>query len=190
MIELKNIYKSFDGKRVLHNFSLKAAKGEKLCLMGTSGCGKTTIINLLLGLVAADSGEVVNPYTAAAVFQENRLCENFSSITNVKMVLPDKNKETAAALLRELKLGDDLLRPVGELSGGMKRRVAIARALAADRELLLLDEPFNGLDETTRAQVAEVINSKTADKTVILVSHDPDEAALLGARIIMIPYEE
>ncbi len=189
MIELKNIYKSFDGKQVLKDFSLEVKKGEKICIMGKSGCGKTTVINLLLGLIAPDAGEVKNPYTAAPVFQENRLCENFSSLANVKMVLPDKSKNTAAELLRELELGDDMLRPVNELSGGMKRRVAIARALAADKELLLLDEPFKGLDEATRARVADVINLKAADKTVVLVSHDPDEAELLGARIVTLSYE-
>lgn len=185
MIELKNVYKSFGEKQVLTNFSLSLIDGERCCLMGPSGCGKTTIFNLLLGLLSADSGSVTCP-AASAVFQENRLCEDFSAVTNVKMVMPKYDVAAAKELLRGLLLGDDLYTPVREFSGGMKRRVAIARALACDRDTLLLDEPFKGLDSETRAVVAEFINKKTAGKTLLLISHDAEEAAMLNAKTVIL----
>ncbi len=183
MIKLKNVYKSFDEKQVLKDFSMSVNDGERVCIMGPSGCGKTTIINLLLGIEKPDSGEVVCP-RASVVFQENRLCEDFSAVTNVKLVMPKVDIEAAEELLCGLMLKDDMYKPVREFSGGMKRRTALARALACEREVLLLDEPFKGLDTETRATVADFINKKTAGKTLLLVSHDRAEAELLGARII------
>lgn len=183
MILCENVNKSFGDKQVLKDFSLCLKKGERVCLMGASGCGKTTVTNLLLGLLSADSGTVACG-ECSAVFQENRLCEDFSAVTNVKIVMEDKNKKRAEELLSALLLGDDMYKKVRDFSGGMKRRTAIARALAYDKEVLLLDEPFKGLDAETRAVVAEVINRETVGKTLLFVSHDKTEAELLGARII------
>ncbi len=183
MIRLKNVYKSFGENRVLEDFSMSVARGERVCIMGPSGCGKTTIINLLLGIETPDKGEVVCP-RASAVFQENRLCEDFSAVTNVKLVMPKADVKAAEELLCELMLENDMYKPVREFSGGMKRRTALARALACEREVLLLDEPFKGLDTETRAIAARFINKKAAGKTLLLVSHDRAEAELLGAKII------
>lgn len=184
MPRLSSVSKAFDGKQVLSLFSLDINKGDRICLMGASGCGKTTVINLLLGLVAPDSGTVENPLKTSAVFQEDRLCEDFSALSNVRMVMPDGDTGRARELLCEAGLCDDLSRPVRELSGGMKRRVAICRALAADHDMLLLDEPFSGLDEHTKGEIAALINRYEADKTLVLVTHDPTDAELLSARVI------
>ena len=183
MILCENINKSFGDKQVLKDFSLSVKKGERVCLMGASGCGKTTVLNLLLKVIMPDSGKVVCG-DSSAVFQENRLCEDFSAVTNVKIVTRDKDKKRAEELLIALKLGEDMYKSVRKFSGGMKRRVAIARALAYDKEIILLDEPFKGLDTETRAVAAEVINRETKGKTLLFVSHDREEAELLGARII------
>lgn len=183
MILCENVNKSFDGRAVLKDFSLHLKKGERVCLMGASGSGKTTVINLLLGLILPDSGKVVCG-ESSAVFQENRLCEDFSAVTNVKIVTKDKDKKRAESLLSDLLLSDDMYKKVRDFSGGMKRRTAIARALAYDKDIILLDEPFKGLDTETRAVVAEVINRETAGKTLLFVSHDKKEAELLGARIV------
>ena len=116
-------------------------------LMGPSGIGKTTLLLLLLGLVSPDSGEITGlPEKVSVIFQEDRLCEDFSALSNVAMVLPRGGEETASALLKALGLEEAMRQPVHTLSGGMKRRVAIARGLAADSPLLLMDEPFKGLD--------------------------------------------
>ena len=184
MPKLHNVSKSFDGKAALSSFSLSLENGERVCLMGPSGCGKTTVINLLLGLVSPDEGTVENPLKSSAVFQEDRLCEDFSALSNVRMVMPEADGERARALLCEAGLCDDVLRPVRELSGGMKRRVAICRALAAPHDILLLDEPFSGLDQDRKAEIAELINRCEEGKTVLLVTHDREDAELLSARVI------
>lgn len=186
MIKFENVYKSFGEREVLSNFSLCLEKGDRLCIMGRSGCGKTTLINLLLGFVKPDSGTVSLAGKAVAVFQEDRLCEDFSAITNVTLGMKKRDKAKAEKLLAELRLEGDMKRPVRDLSGGMKRRVAIARALAAESDILLLDEAFTGLDGKTKRRVAEVINRKTTEKTLVIVSHDAEDAALLGAKIFNI----
>ncbi len=186
MIKFENVYKRFGEREVLSNFSLCLEKGDRLCIMGESGCGKTTLINLLLGFIKPDSGTVSLGGKAVAVFQEDRLCEDFSALTNVTLGMKKRDKAKAEKILRELSLDGDEKRPVRELSGGMKRRVAIARALAYNSDILLLDEAFTGLDGQTKHRVAEVINRLTEEKTVVIVSHDAEDAALLGAKVLCI----
>lgn len=184
MIKLSNVNKSFEDKVVLKDFSLHVSAGERICLMGASGTGKTTILRLVMGLENADDGEVYKGGAVSAVFQEDRLCEDFSALSNVALVCDDKEK--AKEMLCALSLCDDLDTPVRDLSGGMKRRVSIARALCFPHEILLLDEAFSGLDEQTKGVVAEVINRESTGKTLILVSHDETEAKLINAKIINI----
>ena len=184
MITFSNINKSYGDERVLSDFYLSVARGGRVCLMGRSGCGKTTALRLLLGLEKADSGTLLTDGRISVVFQENRLCEDFSALSNVRMVMGADGAERAKALLSELGLSEDMHKPVRSFSGGMKRRTAIARALAADGDILLLDEPFTGLDDKTRKLTAECINRHTEGKTLLLVSHDREDALLLGAEII------
>ena len=185
-ITVSGLQKRFGEKRVLEDFSAVFPAGQVTCVMGPSGCGKTTLLNILLGLEKADGGSVTGiPDRISAVFQEERLCEDFSAVTNVRMVTGKAVKpEEIEACLRALGLEGSLYSPVRELSGGMKRRVAIARALLAEGELLILDEPFKGLDEGTREAVVEEMKNHILDRTVIMVTHDPQEAALMGADIL------
>ena len=184
MLKLQNVNKNFEDKVVLKDFSLCISKGERICLMGASGTGKTTVLRLVMGLENADNGEVIKNGAVSAVFQEDRLCEDFSALSNVALVCDDKEK--AKEMLCALSLCDDLDTPVRDLSGGMKRRVAIARALCFPHDILLLDEAFSGLDEQTKTVAAEVINRHTKNKTLLLVSHDETEAKLINAKIINI----
>ncbi|MBQ1231715.1 MAG: ATP-binding cassette domain-containing protein, partial [Clostridia bacterium] len=119
MIKLSNVNKSFEDKVVLKDFSLHVSAGERICLMGASGTGKTTILRLIMGLEKADNGEVYKGGAVSAVFQEDRLCEDFSALSNVALVCDDKEK--AKEMLCALSLCDDLDTPVRDLSGGMKR---------------------------------------------------------------------
>lgn len=185
-IEIRRLDKSFGEKTVLRKFSAVLPGGKITCLMGPSGCGKTTLASILLGLTEPDGGEISGlPEKRSAVFQEDRLCEDFSALSNVRLVTGKAVPEQKIRdCLRELGLGDSLKKPVREMSGGMKRRVAIARALLAEGELLLLDEPFKGLDEATKADVVGLLQKSVAQKTVLLITHDPAEAELLGAQII------
>lgn len=179
MLEILQLSKAFDGKPVLENFSLKLEDGCRYALMGASGSGKTTLMNLIMGLETPDSGEIRKPdgLKMSAVFQENRLIDSMTAKANIRLV---SNADTQQIHQLLLKLGieeESLPQPVSTYSGGMKRRVAIARALLADYDLLMMDEPYKGLDEDTKQQVIQTVNRMTQGKTVLLVTHDPDETA-------------
>lgn len=187
MLEAKNISKLFDGKKVLDDFTHSFRKGTVTAIMGTSGCGKTTLLNILMGLVKPDSGKVVpdKGYRKAAVFQENRLCENLSASANIRLVTGKRisDKEIQQALC-EVRLNGCADKPAKELSGGMKRRVALLRALLSEYDVLFLDEPFKGLDSETKTAVMEYTKRCIKDRTVILVTHDADECESLADETI------
>lgn len=179
-IQIKNLFKAFENKPVLQDFSLTLPAGQCTAVMGPSGCGKTTLINILLGLIPKDKGEIENlPEKIGAVFQENRLCEDFTALKNVELVNCE-HPERARDLLIGMGLEDSLLKPVSSLSGGMKRRVAIARALHYDAPFLIMDEPFKGLDEETKEKVMQLVRRETAGKTLLLITHDEQEARQFG----------
>lgn len=182
-IIVKNLQKSYGEKRVLNNLSLEFEKGKCHVIMGPSGCGKTTLLRILMGFEKQDSGTIEGlPSKMSAVFQEDRLCEDFSAIENVSMVLKKGySRSEVESNLRAIGLDGDLTQPVLEYSGGMKRRVAIVRAVLAESDLLFLDEPFKGLDTATRDLALRYFLSKTQGKTSIVVTHDEQEARMLGA---------
>ncbi|MBR2055393.1 MAG: ABC transporter ATP-binding protein [Clostridia bacterium] len=183
-IYFNNISKSFDEKPVLQDFCLTLPAGRRTCIMGPSGCGKTTLLHILTGLVKPDTGTVENrPDRIGMVFQENRLCEDFSALENVRMVALDKT-EQARALLTRMGLAEDMMKPVSTLSGGMKRRVSIARALLFDAPLIVMDEPFKGLDEDTKETVMQLVLSETEDKTLLFITHDEKEAQHFADTVI------
>ena len=188
-IVIESLNKSFGEKKVLQNLCAEFAEGKVTALMGPSGCGKTTLLRILLGLEQADSGRITGvPENRSAVFQENRLFEAFSAVDNLRAVMGKTvSPEHIEKELRALGLAGSLHSPVRSLSGGMKRRVALARAvLFPGWGLLVLDEPFKGLDEDTRASVAAWLRERIAGRTVIAVTHDPDEPLLLGGENVRI----
>ncbi len=182
-IELKNICVSFGEKQVLQNFSHTFASGSVTCVMGPSGCGKTTLLNVLIGTVAPQSGSVSGmPKKVACVFQEDRLCEDFSALSNAK-IASRFSKDEVALCLKKLGI-TEIDTKVSLFSGGMKRRVAIARAICSDFDVILLDEAFKGLDISSKENAIRVLLEYTKNKTVIAVTHDTAEAALLSAEIL------
>ena len=154
---LKNIYKSFEGTEVLKDFNLEIADGEHVVLMGKSGKGKTTILNIIMGFEAPDRGDMDLPKEISTVFQEDRLCEDFSAISNV--CLMKGNIELAKEILD--KLGIESGKYVNTMSGGQKRRVALARCLSRTAKLYIFDEALKGLDEKTKAVAMNVIKEYT-----------------------------
>ena len=186
-IELRGIYKSFGDKQVLVDFSFELLQGIT-CIMGPSGKGKTTIANILAGLTGIDSGAVNIPSGTkfSFVFQEDRLLEWESALTNVLFVTENAKKNTALAveLLTEADLENSIYKKAKELSGGMKRRVAICRALIADYDVIILDEPFKGLDANIKPRIMDMVKSRTGNKTVLAITHDPSEAERLGGRLV------
>ena len=185
-ITLKNVTKSYGDLTVLRQFNHTFREGETTCIMGPSGCGKTTLLRLLMGLEKPDEGEILglSGLRMGAVFQEYRLCENLNAISNVRMVcshaLP---KERITQALTQVGITDSLSKPVRDYSGGMKRRVAIVRAVLSDPEICFLDEPFEGLDEATRSVVGSWLYRQLSGKTVLMVSHDEEDALRMDASV-------
>ena len=184
-IIIKDLCKSYGENKILRNLNAVIEDSKITCLMGPSGEGKTTLLNILMGFEKADSGSAENiPHNKAAVFQENRLCESFSAFTNIKIANDSLSDETIKAHLEQVGLGDAVSQKVCTLSGGQKRRVALVRAVLAEKDILFLDEPFKGLDEDTKAAVTEYLLQNTTDTTVVMVTHDIDEASSLDAKVL------
>ena len=185
-LKIRGISKSFDGKKVLRNVNASFPAGSVTCLLGPSGYGKTTLLRIIAGLEKPDTGSVGGvPEQIGFVFQEDRLCEDFSAVSNVRLVTgKSMPKEEIVRHLTEIGLGDSLDKPVREYSGGMKRRVAIVRAVCYPAELLILDEPFKGLDEKLRLEVIGYIRKYAKGKTVLCVTHEPEDAERLGGKNI------
>ncbi len=155
-----------------------------VCLWGPSGCGKTTLLRLLMGLESPSAGQVygMEHSRVSAVFQEDRLLPWYTVQQNVR--LSGCSPDAARAVLSRLGLAEYTAHFPGELSGGQQRRVALARALAAPGDLLVLDEPFNGLDEATWTDVVPLIASVAETRPVVLVTHLRQQAEALKATVV------
>lgn len=172
----------------LRTFPLGFPPGNVPASWVPQGVGKTTLLRIILGLEQPDHGTIqgqVRP--VSAVFQENRLFEDFSALSNAAVVCPKGDRQEAARHLTALGLADSLSLPVRALSGGMKRRVSIARAVLAPGPLLVLDEPFTGLDRTTKAVVLDYLKRYTQGRTLLLVTHDPAERDALAHSTLQMP---
>lgn len=180
MIEIKEISKSYD-KKVLDKVSFTVEPGSIMIITGPSGKGKTTLLNIMMGLISPDSGEVIGmPEKKSSVFQEDRLLENFTVEENLKLVsdLPAEELKKECSIL----LGEkEFSQKVREFSGGMKRRVSILRALLTSSEVIFMDEPFKGLDVELKEKVIRYTLEKKKDRTLFIVTHDTSEAEQLGA---------
>ena len=184
MILVENLSKSFGGVPVFAQLNLSFPEGALSCIMGESGCGKTTLLRLLMGLEKPDSGHILGleRKQKSAVFPEHRLCENLSPLSNLKLVCG--SRRSRQQLIQDMEatgLSDCFQKPVRELSDGMRRRVSIVRALEVPFDVLFLDEPFRGLDADSRLHTIELLRQRACGKTVLMVTHDPNEPALMGA---------
>lgn len=185
LISISHLSKSYGGLAVLNDLSLDLIPGNFYCPMSPSGSGKTTLFRILLGLERADSGQIkgLDGLKISAVFQEDRLCQEFTAVDNTAMVLPSHSPLKRQDIKRELSRilpEESLSRPVSTLSGGMKRRAAIGRALLVPFHMLIMDEPFTGLDEDSKKNVISYIKEKTSNKLVLISTHTPEDVSLLG----------
>ena len=186
-IMIENLHKNYDGQELFGGIDVAFVKGRITCITGKSGLGKTTLLRMLMGLETPDCGSItgLEGMKVSAVFQEDRLCEALSASANASIALPKgSSRSLSDDILCALGLSQDLLKPVSDMSGGMRRRVAIARALAARWDLLLLDEPFTGLDKESRDLAIRCIRRYAEGKTIILITHDPEVPALIGGTIL------
>ncbi|MGN0423779.1 MAG: ATP-binding cassette domain-containing protein [Acetatifactor sp.] len=191
-VVIRNLHKEFDGKTLFSVTECTLKPGQIYRLNAPSGSGKTTFLRILAGLepyrgsiqrktmgmtdIGADSSEHSEMNTlplCSMCFQEDRLCEEISAVKNVAMVVGDE-KRAREALAPVLSV-DDLDKPCKQLSGGMRRRVAVVRAMEAPGEIVLLDEPYNGLDPENRRKVKDYILSGQRGRVILLASHVPEE---------------
>lgn len=183
---VEKVSKSFGNKKVLQNLSLTIDTGRISCIMAPSGAGKTTLLRILMGLEDADNGWItgLEGKRFSAVFQEERLCEYMTAADNIRLVTPRLDAAKIVQEMDRLGLEGCAAQPVSQLSGGMRRRVSILRALLAEYDILCLDEPFKGLDDTCKEQALSYVKQKAAGKTVLFVTHDEKEALSLDAKVI------
>ncbi len=189
--------------KALDNVNLKIEKGEFISLIGHSGCGKSTVLNIVAGLYNATQGgvilqgkEVLQPGPdRAVVFQNHSLFPWLTCYENVRLAVDKVMKGKPKAERHEwteynlelVHMGHAMHKRPDEISGGMKQRVGIARALSMQPKVLLMDEPFGALDALTRAHMQDSLTEIQAElnNTVIMITHDVDEAVLLSDRIVM-----
>ena len=183
MVTLDRVSFAYGDTPVLTNVSLTLPESGAICLFGPSGCGKTTLLRLIAGLEVPTHGTIHRKASRVAmVFQENRLAPWLTVKENLLLVTDDDaavEKAIAAVSLQDV--ANEL---PAALSGGMQRRVALARAHAFGGDLLLLDEPFNGLDDALKVTVAAALRERFAECPIVLVTHSLDEAALFDATVI------
>ncbi|VCU71923.1 Bicarbonate transport ATP-binding protein CmpD [Pigmentiphaga humi] len=207
-IEFFNVEKRFSksaGRPAIADLSFTVAAGEHVCVVGRTGCGKSTAVNLILGLAQATRGQVrvldVDPYRAfgqlrgriGCVFQTDRLLPWRTALDNVLLpleVLRERSPETeqqAVELLRKVGLGGYEHMHPAQLSGGMRQRVALARALITRPEVMIADEAFGALDEVTAAALRADFQriAKAHGQTVLQITHSLDEALSMADRILV-----
>ncbi|MBO5252796.1 MAG: ABC transporter ATP-binding protein [Clostridia bacterium] len=203
-LSVKDLNKSFDGKKVLNNLNFDLLEGEFLSILGPSGCGKTTLLRILIGLETADSGEILKSGQDISglssidrgmgiVFQNYALFPNMTVLDNVKyaLTLRKETKKNAEAIalktIEQVGLTDQMNKRPSQLSGGQQQRVAIARTLATNPDIILLDEPISALDVTNREIMKAELKAlqKKFNVTMLFITHDQEEAFFLSDRIMV-----
>lgn len=185
---IKKLNKSYEGIPIFSNLSMNFVMGKVTAILGPSGCGKTTLLNIISGIDTKYSGKViVKSDKISYVFQEDRLIAHLTIFENVAFVLKSIMNSmdiniTVNEILGMVELSQYKDKLPDKLSGGMKRRVALARAMAYRSDLLLMDEPFKGLDSRLKNTIIEkfLIYQRENKRTVILVTHDKSEAENIG----------
>jgi ABC-type nitrate/sulfonate/bicarbonate transport system ATPase subunit len=206
-IEIEHVHKAFGSRTgestlVLRDIQLAVGENEFVTLVGRSGCGKTTLLNIVAGLEAATSGEVrIAGRTVRGpgqgqgmVFQQHALFPWLTALDNVvfgcrsQPMTREEKRDHSRRLLQLVGLEAAASKYPRELSGGMQQRVAIARALALDPQILLMDEPFGALDELTRIELQQELLRiwEARKKTVIFVTHSIEEALILSDRVVLL----
>ncbi|MCK5294811.1 MAG: ABC transporter ATP-binding protein [Arcobacteraceae bacterium] len=185
LIKIDNLTKSFGDKTILENISLDIKKGDRIAILGQSGCGKTTLLNE----IKDGNKAITKSYKDfSIVYQEARLLPWKTILENVSLVCDDEEK--AKKFLTEVELGDHLDKIPCEISGGMKQRVSIARALSMEPEVLFLDEPFSALDLKIRVNLIKMLATELTHiktlKGLVYVTHNILDALLLASKVIVL----
>lgn len=185
MLKFDNVSFSYGNETVFDNFSFAASDGEAVAVLGHSGCGKTTLMELASGMLKPFSGNIA-PFSAARhafIFQENRLLPWKTVLENITFVGAEQSR--AAEYLEKVGLYGCENKFPDELSGGMSRRLAIARALAYGGDCFFIDEPLHGLDIKTSGEVLSLIKDEIRGKSALIITHSFEEAFALCDRIVI-----
>ncbi len=185
-IQINNLSFFYDEKNVFMNYSAIFPANQVSIIMSPSGRGKTTLLYLIAGLLKPNEGEILYPVDKpkfSFVFQDDRLIDSLSIVKNIKLVNSHLSDEEIKDCLAHMGVDVSIRQRVRRLSGGERQRVAIARALLAEFDILLMDEPFTGIDDKNKEKVIRYLKEKTEGKTCILVTHDETEAKAVGGRI-------
>ncbi len=211
-IRIENLAAAYDGKVLFEHFNLTLPGTGCISFFGVSGSGKTTLLRVIAGMKRPLAGKVAFEWQSekrmpqdfvrireekelpaiACVFQEDRLIPWLTALENVAFVIRPKNPKTeapekiAGSCLEAVDLAESAGLYPYQLSGGMKQRVNIARALAFDAPLILLDEPFKGLDDAVKEKIIRLFLDLKKERLILLVTHDKEDAALLADRIVPI----
>ncbi len=204
VIQLEGVNKCFDGQTVLENISLQVWPGEIVALLGASGGGKSTLLNIISGLLSADGGDITLQgeniarfsqwHDVAYLFQEDRLLPWRTVRQNVNFALENtsltrrERQQRVESALQLVGMENVAAKWPHQLSGGMRSRIALARSLVAEPQILLMDEPFSRLDPQTRSAMhCELLRICALKKmTVVIVTHDVEEAVILADRIVIL----
>lgn len=186
-LAIHDLGKSYGGVPVFRHVELLLEEGGVYCLRAPSGAGKTTLLRILMGLERPDEGwvEGLKGRRVSAVFQEDRLCPALNAAGNIRLADPGCSREALRRELLELLQEGSLAKPISTFSGGMRRRVSLLRALLSPGELLLFDEPFNGLDDQSRQAAVDYVKKKRNGRTLLFTTHHPEEAEALRARCVI-----
>ena len=200
-IEIKDLCKSYEGKQIFKDFSLTLESKKVNSIIGASGGGKSTLLNIIAGLLKKDSGSIfgVNEEEISYIFQEDRLLEWLTVRENIEIFIYNYySKEEAEKVIdkifKMLNINDTLNEYPTKLSGGMRQRVNIARALIKPSKVILMDEPFKSLDYKTKYLIIKELKAifEREDRLVIFVTHDVDEAIFMEGNIYVLggrPFE-
>lgn len=181
-IQINNLTKRYGDKVVFESYNNTFDFDGILLIKGASGLGKTTLMRILAGLEKTDKGEILKDVKSVSfMFQEDRLIPFVSVLKNLTAVC---SEDKALHYLKLMGLENEKDNSPLSLSGGMRRRVALARALCFNSDLVILDEPFKGLDEELKSKICEIIKNESKTKDFIIISHDSQDAELLNAKII------
>lgn len=185
MLKFENVSFCYKSEPVFQNFSLSVNEGEATGVLGHSGCGKTTFMQLASGIIKPTSGKIVlfNANRPSFIFQEDRLLPWLSAAENLAFVGADA--DCISICLGKTGLSESADKFPNELSGGMSRRLSIARTLAFGGDCFFIDEPLHGLDIKTSAQILELIHSEISGKTALIITHSLEEAFVLCDRVLI-----
>ena len=202
MLNITNLHYTYDHFGITYHFALEMGAGEVVAILGESGSGKSTMLDIIAGFLEPDIGSIAlagEPLLDTAIekrpvtilFQQHNLFEHLTVTKNILLGIDPRGKSSPEStqkiksILEEMKLSEHADKLPSALSGGQQQRVALARALLREKPILLLDEPFNGLDRDTRLEMLSLVRSITTQKQLytIMVTHEPEDCRRIADKI-------